>query len=408
MAMQAQRGFEQQDDDALERFSMLSTAYASTRDPTVASQWAQAGVAAGMLPPEAAQKDFNNPADLEGSAKAAQAFAQAFVQHGAGGNVQSTYIDAQGNRVAIMRDGSTQVLGQNAPNNQILGIDNGQGGKDYFGVNKGTLQSLPVRSGGAAPYIDPSLPPEVQANIRANEPAYAALPDGASVDIGQQLRSAPKPQAPREPSDIERRLELAQQMGATPEELKSLVVGSNGPRPMSDYQRAQMQQKLVKAKTSIRGTVSDLDRMAEMARQVMQAPGLERTTGIMGALPNIPGSAAADAEAKLNSLKSQIAFAVLAKMRAMSPTGGALGSVSDAEGKRLEANLASLDKAQSYEQLRQNLQQIIDYTNTSKQNIQSAFQDDFGEFQQGQQSAPQAAQSQGNVIRYDAQGNRIK
>lgn len=158
MAMQAQRGFEQQDDDALERFSKLSAAYASTRDPTVASQWAQAGVAAGMLPPEAAQRDFNNPADLEGSAKAAQAFAQAFEQHGAGGNVQSTYIDAQGNRVAIMRDGSTQVLGRNAPNVQL--IDAGSNG--YYGVNKGDLSAAPVMIGGQPQAPQMGDPQQVQ------------------------------------------------------------------------------------------------------------------------------------------------------------------------------------------------------------------------------------------------------
>jgi hypothetical protein len=117
-----------------------------------------------------------------------------------GPGVQSTFVDAQGNRVAILRDGSTQVLGQNAPNNQIIDTGNG-----FFGVNKGNLQAAPVvvgqpqRAPGEVPFsIDPSLPAEVQAAIRANEPAFAAIPDGAGVQLGpqgQQLRSAPKPQS---------------------------------------------------------------------------------------------------------------------------------------------------------------------------------------------------------------------
>ncbi|NYF21908.1 hypothetical protein HDC36_003384 [Xanthomonas sp. JAI131] len=57
------------------------------------------------------------------------------------GQVQSTYVDAQGNRVAIMRNGSTQILGQDNPKVQI--IDSGDG---FYGVNKGTLQATPVNT----------------------------------------------------------------------------------------------------------------------------------------------------------------------------------------------------------------------------------------------------------------------
>ncbi|WP_435013017.1 D-Ala-D-Ala carboxypeptidase family metallohydrolase [Xanthomonas arboricola] len=63
---------------------------------------------------------------------------------GAQGQVQSTYVDAQGNRVAILRNGSTQILGQDAPKVQI--IDTGDG---FYGVNKGNLSAAPVSTGGA-------------------------------------------------------------------------------------------------------------------------------------------------------------------------------------------------------------------------------------------------------------------
>lgn len=61
------------------------------------------------------------------------------------GQVQSTYVDVQGNRVAIMRNGGTQILGQDQPKMQI--IDSGDG---FYGVNKGTLQAAPVNKGGTA------------------------------------------------------------------------------------------------------------------------------------------------------------------------------------------------------------------------------------------------------------------
>lgn len=130
------------------------------------------------------------------------------------GRVQSTYIDAAGNRVAIMADGTTQILGQNAPNNQIIDTGNG-----FYGVNKGNLHAAPVMVGGpTAPaqptpqqapvqafmaadgtpvQIDPSLPPNVQAAIRQAEMAGQSVPDTAPPLVqappGQQLRSTPKP-----------------------------------------------------------------------------------------------------------------------------------------------------------------------------------------------------------------------
>lgn len=132
-----------------------------------------------------------------------------------GGAVQSTYVDAMGNRVAIMRDGSTQVLGQNAPNNQIIDTGNG-----FYGVNKSSLSAAPVMIGGQ-PQHAPQ--PSLQAGLYQTpagmvrigegltpEQQQAALMDiqgGGAVDSvqlparnvapqqfggGQQLRSAPK------------------------------------------------------------------------------------------------------------------------------------------------------------------------------------------------------------------------
>ena len=136
----------------------------------------------------------------------------------------------------------------------------------------------------------------------------------------------------------------------------------------------QKQQGAFNQDTAIlQSSMSDLDRLASTANMLKNHPGLKGITGVAGAFPNLPGGQAADAHAQLNTLKSQIAFSVLQTMRNNSKTGGALGNVSDAEGKRLEANLAALDKAQSYEQMVQGLQQIIEFTQGSKERLHNAF-----------------------------------
>ena len=180
-------------------------------------------------------------------------FAQALSGGGGsdtGGNIQSTFVGADGMRYGVTRDGRTMPLGQNAPNNQIIDTGNG-----FYGVNKGNLSAAPVMV-GQGPQSAPAAPQAPQAGtyqtpqgiVRLSddlspEQREAAMQDMASgggqsqvtlpprnvapqqFGAGQQLRSAQKPQAAQAPSELQRRVAMAQQMGATPEEIKRLVVG---------------------------------------------------------------------------------------------------------------------------------------------------------------------------------------
>lgn len=134
------------------------------------------------------------------------------------------------------------------------------------------------------------------------------------------------------------------------------------------------QQGALNADTAqLTGSISSFDRLGTAANAVLNHPGLAGITGLRGSLPNMPGGDAADAQALLGTLKSQVGFGVLQDMRNNSKTGGALGSVSDAEGKRLEANLAALEKSQSLEQFQASLRQIVDYSETAKDRVREAF-----------------------------------
>lgn len=65
-------------------------------------------------------------------------------------------------------------------------------------------------------------------------------------------------------------------------------------------------------------------------------------------------------EALLETVGSNTAFDRLQKMREQSPTGGALGAVSEIELKLLKSSIASLSQRQSPEQFERNLQKVID------------------------------------------------
>lgn len=82
-------------------------------------------------------------------------------------------------------------------------------------------------------------------------------------------------------------------------------------------------------------------------------------TGIAGAVSAfIPSTARKDAEAKAETIRTHIGFNRLQRMRDESPTGGALGQVTERELAFLQATLGSLSLDQTPEQLRETLAKI--------------------------------------------------
>ena len=83
------------------------------------------------------------------------------------------------------------------------------------------------------------------------------------------------------------------------------------------------------------------------------------TTGTAGQMTSrIGGTPARDLQAALQTITSSIGFDRLQKMRDESPTGGALGQVSERELSQLNASLGAIDQFQSQDQLIKNLNTI--------------------------------------------------
>jgi hypothetical protein len=83
------------------------------------------------------------------------------------------------------------------------------------------------------------------------------------------------------------------------------------------------------------------------------------TTGMVGQiLSNFGGTAARDVGALIDTVKANAGFAELQKMRNNSPTGGALGQVSEREIAYLQATIGNLEQSQSDDQLKDNLRRV--------------------------------------------------
>lgn len=81
-------------------------------------------------------------------------------------------------------------------------------------------------------------------------------------------------------------------------------------------------------------------------------------TGMGSYLSAIPGTQARDVSALVDTVKANVGFDKLQQMRAASPTGGALGQVSERENLLLQSTIANLEQSQSKEQFTRNLQEV--------------------------------------------------
>lgn len=189
---------------------------------------------------------------------------------------------------------------------------------------------------------------EQTARINANNPVNVA-PGGVLVDprSGAEIaRGAPRLQA------LSDGAELYDEAGRP--------VARNAPEaPPPDPRAAERNEARQRALESERQQIASVRDTIQRARGQISA----WTTGPLAGLSAIGGTPAADLAATLDTIEANLSFRALAEMRANSPTGGALGSITERELQLLGATVANLRQSQSPAQLRDNLA-IIERTLT--------------------------------------------
>lgn len=109
-----------------------------------------------------------------------------------------------------------------------------------------------------------------------------------------------------------------------------------------------------------KATITAGNELLPVMNTALQQIDKPRTQGLTGQLLSLyPGSNSADLSANLSTVKSRISLDELAKLKAASPNGSSgLGSQSNQEQKSLQDSIASLDRSQSDEQLKNNLLKV--------------------------------------------------
>lgn len=102
----------------------------------------------------------------------------------------------------------------------------------------------------------------------------------------------------------------------------------------------------------------DIDR----ALRTIDGDGWLPVTGWGDNIKNIPGTNAKALDGFLTTVKANISFDKLQAMRESSPTGAALGTVSDSDMKLLSATMGSMDQSQDPKILKYNLARLYNQT----------------------------------------------
>lgn len=280
----------------------------------------------------------------------------------AGAGVQSTYIDDQGQRVAILRNGSTQVLGNNAPNNQIIDTGNG-----FFGVNKGNLTAAPVNVGGGqqqGPQPGVYQTPNGIARIGDDlspEQREAAMADMAGGGVaqnvnlpqrdvapqqygGQQLRSAPKPASIPAGYRDDGRGGLTAIPGGPAQVAMDARADAAAARKVAEDLKASAKRQEVEARQN--ASAEAANQLITSIDELTKHPGfadLGTTWGDAKIGAPIIRSDAKDANAKLKNVAGQVALATMARLKTLSQSGATgFGSLTAPELNLLQNSIATL------------------------------------------------------------------
>ena len=243
-------------------------------------------------------------------------------------------------------------------------------------VNTATGEQIPLED-RSTPEPEPAFPGTGSTNTllsaleegvrtgRTNTPEYMTAywylsqgepvrqPDGSVMMVPRDMSQWPRPDGydPAAPAP----LPPAQAPAASP---NPQIIES--PTAVREREEAEEQEALREQTERRQATV--VTEEVRRAMEIIATADLPTTGFVGGILQNIGGTAARDLEGLLATIRANVGFERLQQMREESPTGGALGQVTENERRALEATLGNLEQSQSADQLIYNLIRLNNQT----------------------------------------------
>lgn len=145
----------------------------------------------------------------------------------------------------------------------------------------------------------------------------------------------------------------------------------------------ELRAALPKARAALGAAEDKLTSLGTDISALINDPALKKITGdelaqYRGSFPSLFGADAARAQSKLETIIARGVFSELADIKQQSPTGSALGSVSDKEGALLAAGFGELKQAKSAKDMVAALNKIRVTLARSQARLRGTFAEEFG------------------------------
>ncbi|EMR7455583.1 phage DNA ejection protein [Salmonella enterica] len=124
------------------------------------------------------------------------------------------------------------------------------------------------------------------------------------------------------------------------------------------------------------GAVDTFSTALDSLNEIEQSPGLSKAVGIRSAFPTVPGSDAANFEARLDTFKAQTFLPMVQSLKGM-------GALSDAEGKKLSDAVGALSPKMSEKAFRDSIGKIRNQLESKLSTVKKQF-----DYQEPVQNAP--------------------
>lgn len=248
---------------------------------------------------------------------------------------------------------------------KILNSPAGAGGVDYFGT------PIPFRTENGIQYGQLNDAGQFKPIELPEGAAFA--PKTTNVDLGNMISVQ---------DQFGNELYRMPKSGSVPTGFEANPQGGGIAPMQGSPQAAEMEASRAKAATSM----SRLEQKQQIATQAIDKAISQSnfwTTGLAGSMgAAVPGTPQYDLARTLDTIKANIGFEELQAMRDASPTGGALGQVTERELAFLQSTIVNIEQAQSEQQLRENLSKLREYLGMSAEQRRAAFAQQYGGGQQ--------------------------
>ncbi|WP_312212331.1 phage DNA ejection protein [Pseudescherichia sp.] len=268
----------------------------------------------------------------------------------ASGNPQAIGVAASRNAGVLGTIGSSpeEILQQYQQDPQSLAhiVDavglSALGPKDYYGV-----------TGDRAKLAE---------QIRSNQAGEALTARGQDITVRGQNISAQNAALSREIQKAELQDKaLDRQIARETNTLKleELRQKQTDVRQKAEVARADRQ-------ATAQGAVDTFSTALDSLGEIEKSPGLAKAVGVRSAFPTIPGSDAANFEARLDTFKAQTFLPMVASLKGM-------GALSDAEGKKLSDAVGALSPKMSEDAFRSSIGKIRTQLESKLGNVKKQF-----------------------------------